>query len=222
VVNIDTMLPMSDPSAVAGQIMPALTLMATNPYESVQIQSIDLSATYLPEVLTATLARGRLNKPVLKPGQTADITLWIQPYGKDIQRKHVNIGIPSSLPDGDYQIVVGGAESYMAMLLGTRPHLSQPTDLDSLFGLIKRVMEVDNSAMYVMLQSNETALAVGQEELQSLPSSRKAMLTGSASTLTTEFPQWLDKKFDSDWVIEGQQAFVVHVRRSGELTQPMP
>lgn len=222
VVNIDTMLPMADPSAVVSQIMPALMLMSSNAYESRQIQSVDIHVEYQTEVLTSTLVRGRINKTVVAPGDDVDITLWLQPYGKELQSTHVNIQVPSSLPDGDYQLLVGGSQAYMGMVLGTRPHLSSPTDINSLFGLIKRVMEADNTAMYVLLQSGETALAVGQQEMPSLPSSRKALLEGSGSTLTTPYMEWIEKKFDTTNVIEGQQAFTLHVRRSRDLSQPTP
>lgn len=222
VVNIDTMIPMADPSAVASQIMPALMLMSNNPYESRQIQSVDVHAEYQSKVLTSTLARGRINQPVVAPGDEVDITLWLQPFGEELQSRHVNIKVPSSLPDGDYQLLVGGAQAYMGMLLGTRPHLSMPTDIDSLFNLIKRVMEVDNTAIYVLLQSGETALAVGQQEMPGLPSSRKALLAGSTSTLTTPYLDWIEKKFETTHVIEGQQGFMLHVRRSRDLNQPQP
>jgi len=221
-IRIDTMIPMADPVALAMQILPPLAMMSSNPFESRQIESIDLTATIEPQVKVASLTRGTISQPVVAPGDDVVVNLWLQPYGGQQYRQQLSIRVPDSLPDGDYQLVVGSGQTYTGMLLGTRQHLSAPTDINSLFNYIKQVMETDTSAIYLILQSNEQGLAVGHQEMPRLPSSRKALLTGSASSHTVPYQEWISKKFETDQVIDGVLSMGVHVRRSRELTQTTP
>ncbi len=221
-VDINTLIPMASPVAVAMQILPPLAVMANNPFESRQIESVDITATYQPQVLVSSLARGHLTQPVVAPGDEVTINLWLQPYGGQMYRKQVSIKVPDALPDGDYQLIVGNGQTHTSMMMGTRPHLSSPTSIDALFNLVKRVMETDTTSIYVILQSHEQGLAVGQQEMPRLPSSRRALLTGSASSKTAPYQEWLSQKFETGHVIDGVLSFNLQVRKSRDLSQTNP
>lgn len=213
-VQVNNLVPNAIPQSVLLQLLPAMVVMVQNPHESMMLESADLSIQVQPELLLGSLASARLDRTEVKPGDKLGITLRIQPYDKAPIEKRVQLTVPESLADGDYQLHICDAQTYMQMLMASRPHLMTTTNAEELYAMVRRMMDVHNDAIYLILQLQEQGLAIGRQELSRLPSSRKAMIATPTSTLASPFTESVEKIIPMDMAIQGDLNFNLSVRKT--------
>ena len=77
------------------------------------------------------------------------------------------------------------------------------------------MLSVERDAIYVALPRTEPGVAVGGRALPSLPSSRAAVLGTTATSTLMPYPRFVERKYDSDRVIEGELMLPLTVRLAG-------
>lgn len=142
----------------------------------------------------------------------------MQPYGTPPIKQRIKMTIPESLADGDYDLIVCDARTYVQLLLDSRPHMLATSNADDLHRLLQRILAVASDALYAVLQLPESGLAVGRQELPQLPSSRRAMFDTPTSTLATPYVEWIEKIVPMGLVIQGKTKFTIGIRKA--LVQP--
>lgn len=192
--------------------MPVVS-MSQNPFEKVMLESVEIAIKVEDQPRTATLIAGQVLDPVLRPGQTAEFSVELRPFGEEKFRKRVSIDIPQTLPDGMYDIAVVDAQTYLGLMMTTRPHLSRITSVDELHAVLGRVMSVRDEALYVVMMLPEQGLAIGREELPSLPSSQRAMIQRPERPEASPYQEWATEQFDTDYVPSGGLTFRITVDR---------
>jgi hypothetical protein len=213
-IDVDATLSGASASDVLTQIVPAAGLMMQNAHQRLAMERAEFHISVKRGIEQATLANARVDEVELAPGQTVNLTLRLQPYGKAVERKRIQFELPEDLPLGDYQLVVTDAAGYLQRYMKSRPHLATTTSIDDLYKTAQKLLSIKRDAIYVTLQLKEKGVAIGRDELPQLPSSRKAMLTSPTSTSAIPFVESVDKTIESPYVTQGELSFRLHVRKS--------
>ncbi len=211
-LNLKSILVNAAMSQILMELLPVAVAVMNNPHKPMMLESMDLTTHIEPEPHAATILRAQMDRSEVAPGDTARITLDIQPFGRPTVKHHIQLPIPPQLADGQYNVIVCDARNYLQLLFERRPHLLVTTGVDDLMKVIQRVLDVADDALYVMLELPDPGLALGRQELPLLPSSRRALMETATSTLATPYVEWIEQTVPLGWVARGGVHFTVTVR----------
>lgn len=219
-LELDTLTPMADPMALAVDLLAPTALMTMNSFEPTRLTSMRVEVEVAPRVRQATVVDATLGAVEVAPGDTAEVTVRLQPFGEPATQRTLSIRVPADTPEGDYTLAVGGAQTFLSMTLGSRPHLLQPQSLDDYRDTIQRIFNVQGDALYAVLQLQRQAVAVGRAELSGLPSSRAAILATPTSTRASRFLETVHATEDVPYVTLGGRMLMLSVREPLGRAQP--
>jgi len=206
------------PNAMALDILlaiaPPISTMGHNQHGSTFLKNLSVKMSVEPRLMTGVLTQARLDSGEVSPGDDLHLTLRVQPYGGDAYEKRVSLTVPSDTPEGAYALTICDARTYVPLLITNRPHLLATDSLDALFNILQRIVGVPNDNLFVILQLKKKGLAIGQQELADLPSSRKALIATSTSTIATPYNDWVETRIDNDLVIPVNLNFAVTVKEA--------
>jgi len=181
-IEIDSTLSEASATGVLTEMVPAISMMMENQHQPLSLTKADVRVRVQRGIEQATIANARLDEVVVEPGQTITATVRIQPYGKALQRREIEFTVPEDVSVGDYQLVISDASGYLSRYLKNHPHLMNTTSIAELQSMIEKVLSIKRDAIYFTLQLKKKGIAVGRDEMPSLPSSRRTMLTSPTST----------------------------------------
>jgi len=211
-IEIDTLLANSSIRAIFSEVAVPITLLQQNPHEALDLTSARFEIEVEPAPRLATLVNARLERPVVRPGETIVVHARLRAFRGELIRRRLEIPVPENARDGTYQFALTDAAGYARMRLGSRPHLMRTRRVEDLVGLIREVYALENDRLYAMLILPEQEVAVGREEMPGLPSSRKALFANPASTEATPYRRWIERSRPMPSVVSGQVSLPVQVQ----------
>jgi hypothetical protein len=194
-------------------VAPPIITMMQNSHGSVPLRSAQLEVEVTADSSSAGIVAAQLDKVQLKPGESIGINLRIQRLEKADVTKRIEFKLPDSLPEGQYQVMVADGRRYTQLLQQARPHMLRTSNVDDVFRYVRRVMDVRSDALYVVMQLPDPGLAIGQQELPQLPSSRRALIASPTSSIATPYFDWIEKIVPMDMVVSGQLGFQIEVSK---------
>lgn len=211
--KVDTLIAGGSAIDAVMEVLPPVSIMVQNPYESLDIESVSVNIDVEEGIRMGSIIGARLERSEVAPGDEVGILLDIQHYAGEIERRRIVFKIPDDLDEGDYPLSVSDANTYARMKIGTQPHLMVTDNIDDLAEFIQETMTYKNDAIYAVLQLPDGGLALGRTPMPHLPSSRAAILTSPTTTDVVPYPALIDRVYDADYVITGQVGFNLSVRK---------
>jgi len=210
-LSVDSVVPRARLVDVLLALMPPVDTMINNGFESRKLEAMDVTMEVEPQNRLAALIEARLDHALLAPGDTVGITMKLQVYRKDQIEHRVKLQLPDDLEDGQYQLFLSDARTYLQMLVANQPHLMKSYNIDQLRQAIQRILSVREDTFYVTLLLPQPELAVGRNEMPKLPSSRLAMIADPSHTKATAYREMVHKTVPLDLVATGSHRFVITV-----------
>jgi len=198
--------------ASVGAIAPVQYLMMTG-YDGVEIQKIDLEIVSTERKSIALLEGISVDRTEVKPGETIYLTTFMRGTNGDSFVERYPVQIPSGLPAGSVQLLVGDGTSMTSAELRRGP-AGTPKDLAQVIRELNKLRR--NDRLYIKVLSSAPGVVIGGEEMPSLPPSMSAVLstgrsssrtvsnTGNSTVSEYELPQ-------SKYVIQGQRSLSLTV-----------
>ncbi|MCC6683372.1 MAG: hypothetical protein IT445_20950 [Phycisphaeraceae bacterium] len=221
-IAFESVLPGADILSPAFELMPPVLLMTNNPYQPLDVESIKVQVRVRDGVELANILAARIDHSEVAPGATIRVAIDILPIHGTQQTIQGQITLPADLPEGDYQLMIGGAQQYRQMKMASRPFRNKITNVDQLAQLLQENAQPPNNALYLMIQKPEGGLAVGRSEMPLLPSSRTAILASPTNNLTMPYQDLLSQQIDTDLTIMGQTNFQISVRKGAYGAKKQP
>ncbi|MFA9477970.1 hypothetical protein ACERK3_06620 [Phycisphaerales bacterium AB-hyl4] len=215
VIHLDSMMAGQGAFGALFELLPPLATAMQNPHEALKLESVVVNTRVVPELRMGTIVNARLDQAEVAPGKQIGVTVWVRPYGQSVQQFRTQVRVPPALPEGDYQLIVSGADTYLGQMVATRPHLFMTSSVDDLMEMMQRILSVRRDRIHATLLLPEQGIAVGRHELPQLPSSRRAMIFTPTSTVAMPFMETVEGHVETDMAIQGELAFTVHVRNNG-------
>ncbi|MCG8401448.1 MAG: hypothetical protein MJA84_07595, partial [Firmicutes bacterium] len=212
-IELDVIQARATSQAVAASVAPVGAALMNNPFERIKLESAEIEVEVEPKSRIASISDIWIDRTQVAPGESVGINVEFRRLRGETFIKRIEFEIPEDADEGDYQLTIGDAATYVQRLTGTHPHYSRARNVDQLARAIQRLNAFRSDAVYLMLTMPETTgLAVGTQELPDLPSSRVALLTGQAGSRVTPYADLEEKIVPMDDVISGSLEMVINVR----------
>jgi SpoIVB peptidase S55 len=142
----------------------------SNPYESPQIDRIDLHVKTLPEKRWATIDTAWLDHSVVSPGETVSVKVLLRPYRGASFVQAIPVTIPPQTARGTLELVISDADflnrNVQSLAASTQGQLP---GLEEMIQLINR--ERHNDRLYATLLQATPTVLVEDKEMPNIPAS---------------------------------------------------
>jgi hypothetical protein len=199
--------------ASSAAVSPIQYLLATG-YDGVVIEKVDLEIKSVDRKTNAVLDRISVDRSEVTPGDTVMLTAFLRESNGAVVIERYPIQIPTGLPSGAVQLLVGDGTTVTTADLRRGPS-SVPNDLKQVINELNKLRK--NDRLYVKILNSDPGVMIGGAELPSVPpslaavinsdrsSSRSVSGTRSSTIREYEMPQ-------SKYVIQGQRALNLTVK----------
>jgi hypothetical protein len=188
--------------------------LVNNPFKKIRIKQITFEAELIDKLLTARLVATHTNKTTYKPGETVEITLYIQPWRKQIEPLKASFTIPADLPDGNYVLNISDGRDRQQLEYMRAPGLFQPLNFDQLLRTIKQ--SFPHNYMYLTVQKETGGLTVHGKELAALPPSVRGIIADASVAQFTQPTRGIylwDYRIKTQYAVSGGDQIMLEVRR---------
>ncbi len=212
-LSVDTVIPAGGGIDLAFGVLPYITAMMNNPFEDLKLEGMSLEVSVEDKLLAGSITNASIDRAIVRPGESIDVAIDVLIFGQGVTRHHAEVRIPVDLPEGDYPLLIADAQSYAMQVMQTRPHLFAAESVDDLRDSIQTMLDVKADALYVSLITTNQGIAVGRQEMPSLPSSIRSIIAKPTRTTATPYLETVDAVIDTDAVVLGAHSFQIQVRK---------
>ena len=182
----------------ATEIFSVVGLLMTNPFEKVDIESVNISLRLEAKSREAEFWQVQLSDTTVKPGDTMEASVTLLTYRQEKATCTIPIKIPNDLAPDTYTVTLMSHNDYLSHIRKTSLHRFSPEDVESMIGMINELLNYQRNRLVAVLSLPPGGMALRQEELPDLPASRMALLQDPRRFLPIspiqhwlEFPQTL-------------------------------
>jgi hypothetical protein len=163
----------------------------------------------------AEIKTAQISSTILHPGQTAKISLVLQPLRAAEEEMAVEIALPEDMSPGKYKLMIGSAEGMRRQIAEAQPHRFKAFTVPQVVEALRERLEFKRAGVYMGLPLGQTGLALEKNELPDLPPSRVMLLTDKSRKITTaRFRPLVSAYQKSNYVLLNQQIFDIEVREN--------
>ncbi len=213
-LTVNSLSPMASQTAMLFNVVPVVNTAMDNPFEPLDVTSIDLQVDVEAIRRDARFVDARIDRREVAPGEAVHIAIDVQPHGRPVETVRIRFQVPENLPEGEYEIAVSDSSQFASRLAASRPHLSRVTNLDELFEQAQKVLAIPDDALFVSMMLPEGGVAVGRTELPQLPSSHRAILGSGLRSGVSLFREMMHQVVPVNFVPTGQVTFTIQVKEN--------
>jgi hypothetical protein len=181
-----------------------------NRFEEVDIDNILLEISFENKRTNALIDDVRINKSMVKPGDSFVIKVSITPYMQDTIIKEFGITIPKDMPEGRALLRISDSTSSEAWEKSRVPMKSGPESVSQIISQIQK--EERNNNIIVELFTSKTGMTVRGEELPALPLTALSVIGSSKQTGISEptlGTTFLKQRIETDYVLTGNAVLLL-------------
>jgi len=196
--NVSTSLGLMELAKESGG---TVAMLMNNPYEKVDIDSINLNIRIVPKNIISHIWSVDLAGTKVKAGEQITADIVVESYLGGKKKYQVSLPVPQDLPPGKYDFNVMGGYEYREFLVKTEPYRFVAQNIPNLISAINDFLNIRKNKLYCVLLLPPAGLAVEKAELPDLPATKALILADPKRTLKTQpYPQWVQKDIDTDTV----------------------
>ena len=196
-----------------------------NPFRRVRLEGVEVKLSVVHRRSSATIDAVWLQSRKVKPGESLTLTLRLRPYNKESFKETIEIPLPRTLPDGEYEIaVMGGRDAagaldlqgmMRALLAGRMPGVTGAQSFEELLQEIRR--RHPSNRILARLELPAMGVRTKNHRLENLPGSVFVNLVSTPSAGMKMEQDLLDVTRDTNWVIEGRKSVKFEMRTPGQV-----
>jgi hypothetical protein len=196
-----------------------------NPFRRVRLEGVEVRLSVVHQRSSATIDAVWLQSRKVKPGESLTLTLRLRPYNKESFKETIEIPLPRTLPDGEYEIaVMGGRDAagapdmqglMRALLAGRMPGMTEAQSFEELLQEIRR--RHPSNRILARIELPALGVRAKDHRLENLPGSVFVNLVSTPSAGMKLERDLLDVTRDTNWVIEGRKSVKFEMRTPGQV-----
>lgn len=191
-----------------------LVTMMDNPYEKVQVKSIDITFNIDQANKLAIIDHLNISNTTVKPGQTVDLTIFMETYLKGKQKLQTEFTIPENIVPGQYQINVSGGSGYESFLRKTAPQKFNVNSLEQMFDFFNFSNSIRNDKIYLFMEIPAGGITLQSQPLPNLPATRSMLLVDPKRTEPVlPYRDWKVEKYDVDKFIINDSSITINIEK---------
>lgn len=192
----------------------SIALLMNNPYEEIDIQSIDYDIRVIPKNIISHIWSMNLSDSKFKAGENIDIDIIIESVLAGKKRYQFTLEIPENLAPGKYDLTVCGAMDYERFLLKSVPYKFIVQNVPGLIEALNFSLSVARDKLYCILSLPPGGIALEQAELPDLPATKTLVLQNTKRTLLVRpFQHWIEKSLDTGSVVIDKKVVKITVEK---------
>jgi SpoIVB peptidase S55 len=208
---------MNGPAMASVAAVSPLQYLLLAGYDGVVIDNIDLEITAMDRKTNAQLERISVNNAEVKPGESVTLTAYLRTTSGETVIEQYPVQIPSGLPAGQVQLVVGDGTTVTNLDIRRGPS-GVPAGIKQVINELNKLRK--NDRLYIKVVTNEPGVVIGGEEFPSLPPSMAALINSdrSSSRSVSGLPNSTVREYElpqSKYVIQGQRVLNLTVKPIG-------
>lgn len=189
-------------------------LLMNNPYQEVDIRSIDFGVHITPESKTSHIWSVELSDTKVKAGQAIQVTVVVESVLAKKKKYRFSLKMPEQLKPGKYQMMVCGSSGYEQFLRKAVPYRFIAQDMPSLIKALNDALSVERDKLYCLLVLPAAGVALERAELPDLPATKALVFQDARRALKTRpYPHWLQKKIDVGTVVIDNEILSITVEK---------
>jgi hypothetical protein len=209
--NVSTSLGLMELAKESGG---TVALLMNNPYEKVDIDSINLNIRISPKNIISHIWSVDLAGTKVKAGEQITADIVVESYLGGKKKYQVSMPVPQDLPPGTYDFTVMGGYAYREFLVKTEPYRFIAQNMPNLISAINDFLNIRKDKLYCVLLLPPGGLAVEKAELPDLPATKALVLADPKRTLKTQpYPNWIQKEIDTDTVTIDSKTLQITVEK---------
>ncbi len=193
-------------------VMQAVSLMISSPWDDVRLEKMDAEITVSDVTTIVDIDRVSLGKLVYKPGETITADVTCVKYRDNDVKLQSTLKLPDDIKPGKYNLTIGGKRVYLIQNEIAKPYIG----FASCTSDIVKIMEVRNKYkrdnIFMTIINPKPELALEEEPLDRIPDSKAMLLVSNARhTPVMEYNNMIESATPCDFIIYGQARFQIEV-----------
>ena len=160
----------------AGNVLMPAALLMNNPFKDLKLKDVDLHISARPVSRAAVITSAVVRRTTVTPGGTIRARLTIKPFRGPEHYVYLHIPVPANTPDGNYNLVVGSANSVIQQEMTYFPQRFAPGSIGGLIADIKHLTAYQDNKLYARLVLNMHGVDQQRVAMPNLPLSRVAIM----------------------------------------------
>ena len=203
--------------AVAGVInlfQSLMMIVENNPYQSADIERMDFRLAINESNPIAGISEVKIDREKIKPGQSANIQVILEPYQQTRKTINVPITIPKGTNPGNLLVFVGSGPIINQVEFAVSPNRFRYGSLSELVELINSLKR--NDRLFVKIIRQDNGLILENEEMENLPPSAWTMLNSSkvqGTLLPINDITVVEKSLESEYMLSGLKVLKLTVEK---------
>jgi hypothetical protein len=192
------------PSEIEQNLYSITSLAMNNPFEAMEIESIDATMTIMPEDRTASIRAVDVSRTRVKPGETIAISVSMLSFRSEPFKTTIDFKVPETLAAGTYSLQVMGGANYRRFSSNLAPQRFRAFDADTLVQALRRVNSFRNDGLYAVMPIPATGIVLQQYELPQLPQT-KMLLMQDVKRLRSAaaYQDWTESRTPLEHIVQG-------------------
>ena len=213
-LDVDLAVPFGTAGALASELGPAVAMMLTNPFEDLELASMDLRLDVTPEVELAFVQDASAQPSVARPGEEVEVSVVLQPYAGPARTERVAFTVPADAPDGPLEVLVSDAFGALYRLQNARPAWDRIDSLAELREQLQMGLTHPRRAVHLSVSTDAPPeLTLGQSPMPGLPNAFVDLLGAESSSAARRGRGVLQEQLGVPEVVAGGVSLNLEVRR---------
>jgi hypothetical protein len=207
---------LNDALQSTGEVAAALGSLMLNDFEIPKVEAMDVMFKTIPGQLRATVEKVWYDKTEVEPGDTLNLTIFLQRFqgGSEIIRQKIEI--PKSVTSRLVSILIGGGPSVQQWERRVAPRKYKPQNFRELVDLLNERRR--NDRLYIQVQELDRGALVDGQELPALPPSVLSVMNSNktaGSVTSLRYRLVGEKAIPVDYAVSGLRTIRLKVKKEG-------
>ena len=187
-------------------------LLMNNPYEQIDVESIDIDMRITPESVVAHIWSVELSDSKVKAGQSVEINAVLESVLAGKKQYQWDMKIPEELPPGQYELAISGYRAYEQFLIKAAGHRFVAPNKAGLIEALNNSLRIDRDRLYCLLTLPAAGVTIETAELPDLPATRALLLQDAKRALIVRpYSNWIEKNIKTGKVVIDRKSLQITV-----------
>ena len=201
-------------SEVERNLYAIVATLLNNPFEDLQIESIDATVDIVSVDSTAEIWAVDVSRTRVRPGQTVSATVTLQSFRSEESTALIEFTVPETAVPGKYTLQILGDREYQRFVTQMAPQRFQAFDVGTMMEAFGRVTQFRNDRLHAVMPIASSGVVLRQHELPQLPATKMLLMLDSKRLQPAEpYKAWSENEIQLDKIVSGTAEIEITVER---------
>jgi len=192
----------------------AVGLLMNNPYEEVDIESINVDVRIVPRSVVSHIWSVELSDSKVKAGRSIEINAVLESVLAGKKQYQWTLEIPEDLAPGKYELTVGGYRDYEQFLVKAAPQRFIAQSLPSLIDALNNSLQIGRDKLYCLLTLPPGGIIIETAELPDLPETKALIMQDNKRTMRVRpYSHWIERSLKTGTVLIDKRVMQITVEK---------